>query len=147
MPMFCVSPIFYERELHLLNHEVSDFFDGDFIRVSKVIVNICAIVAFMIPQHEIANFYWFIYLIRTFTENALPNLTDKFQSPDITFNIPVKCFIITRKATDFKSLRVNCWEINMVTSKCQMDFWTNLQKMSKIEKSKITIKFYIFQII
>ena len=25
----------------------------------------------------------------------------------------------TRKATGFKSLRVNCWEINQVTSKCQ----------------------------
>ena len=69
--MFCVSPVFHEREMHLLNLEVSDFFNGDFIRVSKVIVNICAIVAFMIPQHEIANFYWFICLIRTFTENAL----------------------------------------------------------------------------
>ena len=69
--MFCVSPVFHEREVHLLNLEVSDSFNGDFIRVSKVIINICAIVAFMIPQHEIANFYWFIYLIRTFTENAL----------------------------------------------------------------------------
>ena len=57
--------------MDLLNLEVSDFFNGDFIRVSKVIVNICAIVAFMIPQHETGNFYWFIYLIRTFTENAL----------------------------------------------------------------------------
>ena len=69
--MFCVSPVFHEREMHLLNLEVSDSFNGDFIRVSKVIINICAIVAFMIPQHEIANFYWFIYLIQTFTENAL----------------------------------------------------------------------------
>ena len=25
----------------------------------------------------------------------------------------------TRKATGFKFLRVNCWEINQVTSKCQ----------------------------
>ena len=69
--LFCVSPAFHEREMHLLNLEVSDSFNGDFIRVSKVIINICAIVAFMIPQHEIANFYWFICLIRTFTENAL----------------------------------------------------------------------------
>ena len=57
-----------------------------------------------------------------------PNLTDKFQSPDIMFNIPVKCIIITRKATGFKSLRVNCWEINKVTSKCQMDFLDELAK-------------------
>ena len=33
--------------------------------------NLCAIVAFMILQHEIANFYWYMYLIRTFAENAL----------------------------------------------------------------------------
>ena len=83
MPMFCVSPIFHERELRLLNHEVSEFFNGDFIRVSKIMVNICAIVAFMIPQHEIANFYWFIHLIRTFTENALVNKTADF---DIMFS-------------------------------------------------------------
>ena len=28
----------------------------------------------------------------------------------------------TRKATGFKSLRVNLWKINQVTSKCKMDF-------------------------
>ena len=28
----------------------------------------------------------------------------------------------TRKAPGFKSLRVNCWEANQVTSKSQMDF-------------------------
>ena len=28
----------------------------------------------------------------------------------------------TRKATGFKSLRINCWEINQVTSKCQISF-------------------------
>ena len=33
--------------------------------------NISTIVVFMIPQHEIGNFYWFMYLIRTFTENVL----------------------------------------------------------------------------
>ena len=71
--MLCVSLVFVEREMHLLNLEVSDSFNGDFIRVRKVIINICVIVAFMIPQHEIANFCWFIYLIRTFTENTLPN--------------------------------------------------------------------------
>ena len=66
--MFCVSLVFHEKEMNLLNLEVSDSFNGNFIRVSK---DICAIVAFMIPQHETASFYWFIYLIRTFTENAL----------------------------------------------------------------------------
>ena len=74
--MFCVSLVFHEKEMNLLNLEVSDSFNGNFIRVSKVIINICAIVAFMIPQHETANFYWFIYLIRTFTENALFDLAD-----------------------------------------------------------------------
>ena len=28
-----------------------------------------------------------------------------------------------RKATGFKPLRVNCWEVNQVTSKFQMYFW------------------------
>ena len=69
--MFCVSPVFHEREMHLLNLEASDSFNDHFIWVRNIIINISAIVAFMIPQHEIANFYWFIYLIRTFTENAL----------------------------------------------------------------------------
>ena len=32
------------------------------------------------------------------------------------------CFKITRKASDFNSLRVNCWKMNQVTSKYQMDF-------------------------
>ena len=57
--------------MHLLNLEISDSFSGDFIRVSRFLINICAIVALMILLHEIANFYWFIYLIGTFTENAL----------------------------------------------------------------------------
>ena len=69
--MSCVLPVFHEREMHLLNLGVFDTFNGDFIRVSKFIINICTIVAFMIPKHEIVNFYWFIYLIQTFTENAL----------------------------------------------------------------------------
>ena len=68
--MFCVLPIFHEREMHLLNLEASDSFKGNFIWVSKIIVNICTVVVFIIPQYKIANFYWFIYLIRTFTENA-----------------------------------------------------------------------------
>ena len=68
--MFCVSPVSHEREMHLLNLEASDSFNGDFIWVSKIILNICTVVVFMIPQHEIANFYWFTYLIQTFTENS-----------------------------------------------------------------------------
>ena len=68
--MFCVSPVFHEREMHLLNLEASNSFNDNFIQVSKIIINICTVVAFMIPQYEIANFYWFIYLIRTFTETT-----------------------------------------------------------------------------
>ena len=83
--MFCVSLVFHEKEMNLLNLEVSDSFNGNFIRVSKVIINICAIVAFMIPQHEIANFYWFIYLIRTFTENALLPTTKFFKILEIYY--------------------------------------------------------------
>ena len=44
-------------------------------------------------------------------------------------------FIIlkTRKVTGLKFLRVNCWEINQVTSKCLMDF---LEKIAKKVSSK-----------
>ena len=53
----------------------------------------------------------------------------------------------TRQATGFKSLRVNCWEINQVTSKCQIDFLEKTCKgKSKTEKVNITIGFYIFKI-
>ena len=91
--MFCVSPVFHEREMHLLNLEVSDSFNGNFIQVSKVIINICAIVAFMIPQHEIANFYWFIYLIRTFTENALYQFQYCYKEVKISYEAvsSIKC--------------------------------------------------------
>ena len=69
--MLHVSPVFHKREMHLLNLDASDSFSSNFIHVSKVIINSCAIVAFMILQHEIANLYWFIYFIETFTGNAL----------------------------------------------------------------------------
>ena len=48
----------------------------------------------------------------------------------------------TRKATDMKSLRINYWEINQVTPKCQMS-----RKRSKTEKKNITIEFNIFEIV
>ena len=38
-----------------------------------------------------------------------------------------------REVTGFKPVRVNCWEINQLTSKCWF-FGQNLQKRSKIEK-------------
>ena len=56
--------------------------------------------------------------------------------------------IITRKATGFKSLRVNCREINQVKSICEMDILNKTcKKRSKTEKENITIKFYVFQIV
>ena len=39
-----------------------------------------------------------------------------------------------RKATGFKSLRVNCWEINQETSKCQQSFWIKLAKKGLKQK-------------
>ena len=54
---------------------------------------------------------------------------------------------LTRKASGFKSLRLNFWDINQATSKCQSDFWTKLAKESKIEKMNITIKFCIFKLV
>ena len=32
--------------------------------------------------------------------------------------------VLIRKPTGFKSLRLSFWEINQVTSICQIDFWT-----------------------
>ena len=37
-------------------------------------------------------------------------------------------YYLTRKATVFKSLQINCWEINQVTSKRQMAFLDNTCK-------------------
>ena len=45
-------------------------------------------------------------------------------------------------------MQVNCWEINQVTSKCQIDFLNKASKKgSTTEKVNITIKFYIFEIV
>ena len=41
---------------------------------------------------------------------------------------------LTRKATGFKSLRVICWEINQVASKCQKIFWTKFGKKALKQK-------------
>ena len=47
-----------------------------------------------------------------------------------------------------KSLRVNCWKMSYVTSKCQIDFLDKTcGKRSKTETVKITIKSYIFKIV
>ena len=51
----------------------------------------------------------------------------------------------TRKATGFKSLRVNCWEINQVTSKCQQI--SEIKLVEKGVKVSTTIEFYIFEIV
>ena len=48
----------------------------------------------------------------------------------------------TRKATGFKSLRVNYWKINQLTSKCQMEL---LEKISR--KVNINLEFSIFEIV
>ena len=54
----------------------------------------------------------------------------------------------TRKATGFKYLRVNCLEINQGTSECQTHFSDKTRKKrSKTKKLKITVKFYIFEIV
>ena len=102
--MFCVSPVFHEREMHLLNLEASNSFNGDFIRVSKIIINICTVVVFMIPQYKIANFYWFIYLIQNFTENApsIYILLNQFGNKSTLLLVKLKIFPI--KLLEFNSL-------------------------------------------
>ena len=57
-------------------------------------------------------------------------------------------FWLETRATGFKPQRVNCWEINQVTSKCQMDFLQKTCKdKSKTKKVKISIEFYIFELV
>ena len=51
----------------------------------------------------------------------------------------------TRKATGFKSLQVNCCEINLVTSKCQMNFLNKTCKKRFKTEVTITIEFHIFE--
>ena len=58
------------------------------------------------------------------------------------------CSFIIRKDTWFKSLRVNCWDIKEVTSKCQVNFLQKTFKQrSKTGKVNIAIEFYIFEIV
>ena len=42
----------------------------------------------------------------------------------------------TSKATGFKSLRLNYWEIDQATSKWQIDFWTKIAKKVQNRKSE-----------
>ena len=102
--MFRVLPIFHEREMYLLNLEASNSFNGDFIRVSKIIINICTVVVFMISQYKIANFYWFIYLIQNFTENApsIYILLNQFGNKSTLLLVKLKIFPI--KLLEFNSL-------------------------------------------
>ena len=46
----------------------------------------------------------------------------------------------------FKSLRINYWEINQVTSKCQIDILDETSKKDLKQKKNlmVIIKFYIF---
>ena len=114
--MFCVSPVFHERKMHLLNLEVSDSFNGNFIRVSKLIINICAIVGFMIPQHEIANFYWFIYLIGTFTKG--PHMTGRsFLINPIILRVLIKMRWICSSKLNFgsKNKPRGIWSLTWLT--------------------------------
>ena len=50
----------------------------------------------------------------------------------------------TRKATGFKSLQLNCWEINQETAKCQIVFWAKLAKKGQISlNTKFRLKLTI----
>ena len=102
--MFSVLSVFHEREMHLLNLEASNSFNGDFIRVSKIMINICTVVVFMIPQYKIENFYWFIYLIQNFTENApsIYILLNQFGNKSTLLLVKLKIFPI--KLLEFNSL-------------------------------------------
>ena len=53
----------------------------------------------------------------------------------------------TRKATGLKSVLAKCWEINHVTSKCQIDVLDKTcKRRSKTEKVNITVESYLIAI-
>ena len=51
-----------------------------------------------------------------------------------------------RTATGFKSVRVNYWEINQVTSECQMDVLDKTCRQ-KTKKVNTTIEFFILELV
>ena len=51
-----------------------------------------------------------------------------------------------KKATGFKSLRVNCWEIDQVTSKREVDFLDKTCRL-KTEKVNIATEFFLFELV
>ena len=51
-----------------------------------------------------------------------------------------------RTATGFKSVRVNYWEINQVTSECQMDVLDKTCRQ-KTKKVNATIEFFILELV
>ena len=53
-------------------------------------------------------------------------------------------FCKQKKGTGLTSLLVNYWEINQITSKCQIDFLDKTYQ--KVLKVSITIKFYVFKL-
>ena len=60
----------------------------------------------------------------------------------------LQLLIEKRKSTGFKSVQVNCWEINQVKSKCQMDTLDKSCETGQTKKKmNINIKFYIFEMV
>ena len=62
-----------------------------------------------------------------------------------SFKAQMSKLIYNKKATGFKSLRINYWKINQVTLKCQTDFLYKTCKRGLTQKKNITIEFYIFE--
>ena len=65
---------------------------------------------------------------------------------NILYKATTVWILLTRKATGFKSLRLNYWEINQATLKCQIDFWTKLAKKVWNRKSEHHYKILHIQI-
>ena len=69
----------------------------------------------------------------------------QIQFKSFVFNLNAFDFI-TRRATGFKPLRQNYWEINQTTSECQIDFWTKLAKKVGTRKKEYHYKILHIQI-
>ena len=80
--------------------------------------------------------YCFLLELEMMTEETI------FEWSSFTYLDSEKASYSNKKDTGFKSLQINCWEINQIISKCKMDFFgQNLQKRSKTEKKIVTIEF------
>ena len=92
--------------MHLLNLEASDSFNGDLIRVSKIIMNICHLHYCCVYDTTIQNCkFLLVYIIETnfYRKCPLYILLNQFDSKSTVMLVKLKIFLF-RKLWKFRSL-------------------------------------------